>query len=271
MKRAVGLTLGLVMAVSLGALPRSVMARSSRIPPPIRLTYRGGPLVRNARVVLLFWGPGWSGTQLPGYFSDFFRALFADGRYMGHLAQYSVKNYVIGNGTFAGAAIDSSQPPSKLSDVQIRTEIRAQVAAGHLPKPDANTIYYVFTPPNVVVYDRYGYNSARDFYSYHDYAPGNDGFPYVSMPYDDSLGDARGMTVNASHELSEVVTDPAPSESQLGWYDDNYGEVADIVDTLYDQGRIEDADYVDELETSDGTAYLVEKFWSNKDNAPVAF
>ena len=133
MKRAVALLLGLVVAVSLGALPRAVMARASRTPPPIRLTYRGGPLVRNVRVVELFWGPGWSGTQLPGYFSDFFRALFADGRYMGHLAQYSVKDYAIGNGTFAGAAIDSSQPPSKLSDAQIRAEIRAQVAAGTCP------------------------------------------------------------------------------------------------------------------------------------------
>jgi hypothetical protein len=227
--------------------------------------------VPKARVVTLFWGPDWSGSQLPGYFNSFFRTLFADGRYLANLAQYSESGFSIGNGTFAATATDSQPPPAKLHDARIQTEIRAQVAAGHLPAPDENTVYVVFSPPGVEVFDRYGNNSVHDFYSYHDYAPGSGGFPYISMPYDDTLGDARLMTVDLSHELAEVITDPAPTDFQLGWYDDKYGEIADIVDTLYNDGVIGDADYTAELDGSDRSIYIVEKFWSLKDNAPVAF
>jgi hypothetical protein len=125
----------------------------------------------------------------------------------------------------------------------------------------------------VEVFDGSGDNSVDDFYSYHDFDFATDGFPYLVMPYDDSLGDARYMTIDASHELSETVTDPevTGADNQVGWYDDYYGEITDIVDTLYAEGKIDDAGVTDELDASDGTAYLVEKNWSGKDNAPVAF
>jgi hypothetical protein len=272
LKRSVSLRLSLLAAVALGTLPRGAVAqRPNHAPPPIALTYRGGPLLPNVRVVTLFWGADWSGSQLPEYFNSFFRTLFADGRYIGNLAQYSASGFQLGNGTLGATATDSQEPPRQLRDARVQLEIRAQVAAGHLPAPDENTVYVVFTPPGVEVFDRYGDNSVRDFYSYHDYAPGSDGFPYISMPYDDTANDPRLMTVDLSHELAEVVTDPGPTENQLGWYDDYYGEIADIVDTLYNDGRIGDADYTAELKGSDGSVYVVEKFWSLKANAPVAF
>jgi hypothetical protein len=273
MIRPVSLAIGLLATAGLVTLPRGAIARASRTPPPITLTYRGGPLLPHARVVTLFWGSSWSGSALPAYFNGFFRALFADGRYMANLAQYSVSGQPIGNGSFGGTATDSQPPPAKLQDTQIRTEIRAQIAAGHLPKPDGNTVYAVFTPPNVEVFDEYGANSVDDFYSFHDFDFAADGFPYVVMPYDDSLGDARYMTIDASHELSEAVTDPevTGTDHQVGWYDDYYGEITDIVDTLFSEGKIDNTGVIDELDALDGTAYLVEKNWSVKANAPVAF
>jgi len=273
MNRPVSLACGLLAAAGLATLPPAATARASRTPPPITFTYRGGPLLPHVRVVTLFWGPAWSGSTLPAYFNSFFRALFADGRYMANLAQYSASGQPIGNGSFGGTAADTQQPPAKLQDAQIRTEIRAQIAAGHLPKPDGNTLYVLFTPPNVEVFDEYGDNSVDDFYSFHDFDFAADGFPYAVLPYDDSLGDARYMTINASHEMSEAVTDPevTGAVNQVGWYDDYYGEITDIVDTLYDEGKIDDAGVTDELDGADGTAYLVEKNWSVKDNAPVAF
>lgn len=273
MKRSVPLLPVLMTVAALGALPRSAAARSSHRLPPIDLTYRGGPLLRNVEVVTLYWGSSWSTSQLPGYFNSFFRALFSDGRYFANLAQYSAGGYTIGDGSFAGSYIDPQQPPAKLQDAQIRSEIGALVAAGHLPKPDANTAYVVYTPPGVEVFDRYGDNSLDDFYSYHDYSFSSAGFPYILVAYDEGLSDPRLMTVYASHELAETVTDPevTGADNQVGWYDDYYGEVTDIVDTLYDAGVIGDADMYDELDTPDGAAYVVEKFWSLKDNAPVAF
>jgi hypothetical protein len=273
MKHHLSLSFSLMAAAGLFLCPRSSFARPSHTPPPISLTYRGGPLVSHVRVVTLFWGSYWSGSSLPAYFNNFLGALFADGRYMANLAQYGVRGRSISNGTYGGTTTDTQTPPAKLRDSQIRTEIRAQIAARHLPAPDGNTVYAVFTPPDIEVYDQYGDNSVDDFYSYHDFDFSSDGFPYMVMPYDDSLGDARYMTVNASHELSEVVTDPevTGADNQVGWYDDYYGEVTDIVDELLSEGRIGQHDWYDELDASDGTAYLVEKNWSIKDNAPVAF
>jgi hypothetical protein len=271
MQRRVSLFPVLLAAIALGVPFRDASAQHNHTPPPIHLTYRGGPLVQNARIVTLFWGPNWSQSPLPGYFDDFFRTLFADGRFMANLAQYSVNNYQIGSGSFAGTLTDSQQPPARLQDALIQAEIRAQAAAGHLPKPDPNTIYFVFTPPGVEVFDRYGDNSVRDFYSYHDYASGSNGFPYAVVAYDDSLDDPGQMTIYASHELAEAITDPAPTESQLGWYDDYYGEVVDIIDVLYDEGLIDEGGDVAELTGAGGSVYWVEKFWSLKTNAPVAF
>src|SRR5690349_13263504 len=136
MKHHVPLSFGLMAAAGLVMLPHSGFARASRTPPPIKLTYRGGPLLPHVRVVTLFWGSAWSGSSLPAYLNNFFRTLFADSRYMANLAQYSVSGRPIGNGTFGATVTDSQQPPAKLQDAQIRTEIRAQIAAGHLPKPD---------------------------------------------------------------------------------------------------------------------------------------
>jgi hypothetical protein len=271
MKLRVSLLALLLAAIALGPARRGGTDPRRRTPRPVDLTYRGGLLVPAARVVTLFWGSNWSGSPLPAYFNGFFRTLFADGRYMGNLAQYGIRGHEIGNGTLAGTLTDTQQPSAKLRDAQIQAEIRAQVSAGHLPRPDQNTTYVVFTPPGVEVFDRYGDNSLRDFYSYHDYANVAGGFPYIVIAYDDTLDDPRKMTIYASHELAEAVTDPVVtgSDDQLGWYDDHYGEVADIVATFYDDGLIGDSEYAAELDGADGSSYWVQKFWSVRDSAPV--
>ena len=79
------------------------------------------------------------------------------------------------------------------------------------------------------------------------------------------------MTMYASHELAEAVTDPEPYDNTVGWYDDYYGEIGDIPATLYSDNQISINDLVDELDAPDGTPYLVQKSWSLQDNAPVAF
>jgi hypothetical protein len=272
MKFRVALFALMLAAIPFGPARRVAADPHRRTPRPVNLTYRGGPLVPTVRVVTLFWGSDWGASPLPGYFNGFFQTLFADGRYMANLAQYGVRGHEIGNGTFAGTVTDSQRPPAKLRDAQIQAEIRAQVAAGHLPAPDPNTAVAVFTPPGVEVFDRYGDNSVRDFYSYHDFADGSDGFPYLVIAYDDSLDDPREMTIYASHELAEAVTDPdvTGADDQLGWYDKYYGEVADIVAAFYDDGLIGESAYTAELDGKDGSAYWVQKFWSVRDNAPVA-
>ena len=47
--------------------------------------------------------------------------------------------------------------------------------------------------------------------------------------------------------------------------------IADIPVTLLQANQITFDDFYDELDASDGTPYLVQKVWSLKDNALVAF
>ncbi|MGI8970179.1 MAG: BsuPI-related putative proteinase inhibitor, partial [Dehalococcoidia bacterium] len=198
--------------------------------------------------------------------------LFRDGRYMTNLAQYSAGGYQIGSGTFVKTTCDTQDPPATVYDAQIRAEIRAQIAAQHLPAPNQDSVYFVFTPPHVIVVDPNGDNSVKAFAAYHDCAPGSDGFAYGVVPYDDTLQGPPLMTVYASGALAAAITDPEPaSDKTLGWYDNNYGEIEAIPQALFDTRQNGISDRVDRLVAPDGTPYLVAKVWSNQAGAPVAF
>jgi hypothetical protein len=259
-----------LLAAALFAGPAGA-AQSSRAPSRIHLTYHGGPMMQNVQVATLFWGSDWKGNPLADYFNGFFQALFNDGRYLANLSQYNINGYQVGAGALVTTTTDDQSPASTVHDAEIRTEIRAQIAAGNLPKPTADTLYFVFMPPQTLVVDGYGDDSQNDFAGYHDYDPSSDGFAYAVIPYDDRLAHPQGMTEYASHELAEAITDPEPGDTTLGWYDDNNGEVGDIPVSLYQARKIKRSDLVDGLTMPDGTVYQVQKEWSNKNIAPVAF
>jgi hypothetical protein len=282
MRRAFSLRWAALLAGALFLVPGIVRADqgSDLDLDHINLQYNGGPLIEHVRVATLFWGSSWrqdqKQRQLSDYMNGFFQDLFADGRFMANLAQYSAGGYTIGNGEFIATDTDETSPPARVKDEQIQAEIRAQVAAGNLPKPDVNTLYVVFTPPNVIVQDDSG-ESGKDFLGYHSYASAflEDEFAYAVIPYYDKHelgpGNPHLMTDTVSHELAEAVTDPRVSYTELGWYDFHNGEIADIVDYLYYDHRIGQHDLWDVLEGTAGRRYLVEKQWSNRDNKPVAF
>jgi hypothetical protein len=126
--------------------------------------------------------------------------------------------------------------------------IQQQISAGALPASNPNTIYFVFLPSGVTV-TQGGSASCRDFCGYHD-AIGNDIF-YAVMPFPDcsgcssNLSTFAALTVTASHELCEAITDPIPGE---GWYDNQNGEIGDIC----------------AWQTKKVGAYTVQKEWSNQ-------
>ena len=83
----------------------------------------------------LFWGSRWKGNPLAGYLNRFFPALFAGGRFMANLAQYSAGAYRIGNGTFAGQfalvefASDSNQVVARGFVSGVLTDSHGKVVA----------------------------------------------------------------------------------------------------------------------------------------------
>jgi hypothetical protein len=282
MRRAPVFSPAAVLAGLLCLLPATVRADGEKLDlDHINVRYHGGALLEHARVHTLFWGRAWEteakGQELREYLNSFFRDLFADRRFMANLAQYSVPGHRIENGELGETATDAGGPAARVTDARIQAEIRQEIAAGHLPPPEENSLYFVFTPPGVVVDDGTGADSENDFGGYHDYSWGGpDGdFAYAVIPYSDDHEIAPGnphlLTDVASHELAEAVTDPQPRQVTLSWYDDNNGEIGDIPDYLYYKHRIGRHDLWDVLEGTNGRRYLVQKEWSVKDGAPVAF
>lgn len=131
--------------------------------------------------------------------------------------------------------------------------IQQQVAAGKLPQPNANLLYFVFLPSGTTVTSG-GSASCQAFCGYHD-AIANQTF-YAVMPFPDCSGCSSGLdsfgalTVTASHELCEAITDPIPGQ---GWYDDANGEIGDIC--AWQSKRI--------------GGYAVQREWSNRAQACV--
>jgi hypothetical protein len=236
----------------------------------INVTYHGGPLLQHVQVSTLFMGQEWQGSRYLGYLNGFFKALFDDGRYMATLSQYSTDRYQIGNGQFAGTAWYQRPVGNRVTDAQIQATIALGIQAKALPEPTADSLYVVYTAPGAVVYQPDGANSGDDFYGYHGYVTRSPvgAFAYAVIPFPD---EEKYLTLVASHEMAEAVTDPQVDEGTPGWYDPNNGEIGDIPLLLYYAGRISESDTEDTLVGADGTKYLVEKEWSARDGAPVAF
>lgn len=286
MRRLVSLCGALLWAGALGALPGVAGAGTTPGPAQINVQYGGGPLLQHVQVSTLFVGSWWNsdGSELHDYLNGFFKDLFADGRYMANLSQYSAPDgsYQIGNGALSDTSYTDPADMHKyprVTDLQIQEEVRAALAAGSLPALSADSLTFVFTPPGVVVHTLTG-DSAHDFAGYHTTTGDGHGgsVAYAVVPYTDYLDDnlpitPHVMTAVVSHELAEAVTDPDPPS---GWRDPQFGgqgEIGDIPLTLYyaDGSSLRAGDVWDHLQTPQGQSYLVQKEWSNKDGAPVAF
>jgi hypothetical protein len=272
----------------------------------INMQYHGDRLIEHVKVVPLLLGSSWSRSRTPAYLKNFLQTLFTDGRYMANVAQYNAGGYHIGNGTAMDPVVDLKVLDKitadyavtglhyQITDQQIRAEIQAQITAGKLPKPDADTLYVVCFQYDVVVIDGYA-SSETDFGGYHQYSTAigaayavacptfySSSLPLPNSPtgYTDSYYN-RELTGTITHELAEAVTDP---EGDLqsgtgGWFTDGIGvfgigrgqEIADIPTALANAGFITDDQYYDLLTGADGTKYAVQRIWSMRDKSPVAF
>lgn len=221
-----------------------------------KLVYNNGPLITQAQVFTIFWGSAWQQsaqsdliTELNGFFDYILTSALID-----QLAEYNVTQYKIGHGKRIGTVtLTSPDVSGSVDDSAIQKMIQQQISAGTLPKSTANTIYFVFLPSGVTV-TQGGSASCQVFCGYHD-ATTSDIF-YAVMPYPGCSGCSNGMvildalTVTASHELCEAITDPIPGE---GWYDNQNGEIGDIC----------------AWQTKKLGQYTVQKEWSNKTGSCV--
>jgi hypothetical protein len=229
--------------------------------PTATLTYHGGKVLGAAEVIPVYWGAFWGGgdgaslaTQLDAFFDFILTSSFMD-----LLAEYSTPTTAIGRGSRRTSVTVSSSEPGDptptgrtVSDDQVRAALQRWIADGTLPAATANTLYFVYLPPDVV--STMGASaSCSDYCGYHNHVSGT--VFYAVEPYITCSGCTFGtildsLTKVSSHELAEAVTDPALDS----WFDSTSGdEIGDICNTS----------------TTHLGGYLVQNQWSNSQAACV--
>ncbi len=226
--------------------------------PATNMTYHGGPIIPNVEVVAVYWGAFWQQqatliSQLEGFFTYIVTSSFLD-----MLAEYSTATQTIGEGTFSSSVTVTASEPGggggTVSDAQIQSALQQWTQDGTLPAVNANTLYFVFLPQGVTS-TLNGSASCQQYCGYHN-STGN--IYYALMPYADCTGCALDneldtLTVIASHELAESITDPSwTANSGTGWFDDNTGE--EIGDVCVGQ-------------TTQLGNYMVQQVWSQSQQA----
>jgi hypothetical protein len=262
------------------------------------LNYYGGPVVSNVQVVQVLYG---SGTYLPQITSTAspsmasFYGGVTNSPYFTWLSEYNTNivdqggtqgtNQTIGYGSFlkqVSITPSSGDNGSTITDAEIQTELAAQINAGTLPPQtfdaagNPNTLYMVNFPAGKTI-TQGGTNSCQSggFCAYHGTFTlnGKDVYYGVLPDMSSSSGCYTGCGSNsqvfnnqtsvASHELVETVTDAAVGLASvygppLAWYDSVNGEIGDICNAQ--QGSVVGGD---------GVTYVVQKLWSNTDNACI--
>ena len=244
------------------------------------LKYYGGPVMGNIAVEQVLWGSGTYTPQVAGTvtpdIATFYQGLLTSS-FMDMLAQYPSTTQNIGHGTFLGEVTvtpSASANGSTITDASIQSELVAQIKAGALPAPTANSYYAIFFPKGKKItqggtgscvsggFCAYQgtlvYNGLDVTYGVHpDMSAGSGcdvGCGSNSVPF-------NNLTSVASHELAETATDPAVGLATvyappLAWYNATYGEIGDICNAQ--QGS---------LVFASGVTYTVQLEWSNKASA----
>ncbi|MGZ3440224.1 MAG: hypothetical protein ACXVDD_11945, partial [Polyangia bacterium] len=140
------------------------------------------------------------------------------------------------------ATFADPSPPAKttISDTtDLQPYLSGLIDAGKIPKPDGDTLYMVHLPGSVTVSGGSAGTTCKDNCAYHYfYKKGADEVRYSVIPDQNSgacstnqacplsLPALDRLTIVASHELVEAVTDP----NGTGWIDNNQqcGEIGDI-------------------------------------------
>jgi len=210
------------------------------------VTYHGGAVLPHVEVQGMYLGSDWYNNATyynqTARFEDFNRFL-PQSSYMDLLNQLG---YGVGRGSTSTGTIDRIVLNKNyyLTDSTIRGEIQSFINTGYLQTPDANRLYVVYVEPGVAILNDHENNttSIRNFAGYHGAFYGHTANGYAADIHYAVIAYAGGynaifpglsvygsMTMVASHEIAEAVTDPDVNYRALTWYDDYYdGEIGDI-------------------------------------------
>lgn len=190
------------------------------------LLYWGGPVIKSANVVSIFWGPSWADSHgnLNAVASNmllFFSQFGTNGEY-NVITQYSGIQQSNLTNIFWW---DSSAPPTNVTDSALEAEVVKYFTQGG-GVISGSTIYEVFLPPGS--YSSYGSSDScggpnLQYCAYHsNFTYGTTDIKYASLPYPSCGGcqwtgwtAAQNLQHFACHETREAVTDPDGN----AWFD----------------------------------------------------
>ncbi len=207
-------------------------------PPIPEMTYHGGRVLKNPKLVTVTFGG--MDSELLHYLIDFDDKILTSPWW-----STVMDGYGVGAGAGAGhVELEDTFSDKTTSDFELKQYIADQVLAGRLPLPDDDTVYMLYMPAAASI-DLDGTPSCNGFGGYHnsgrlDYAAGSaDGgsgvdaginmsqrFVYAVMMecysayYSGvSLQDLKDEeTEIASHEIAEAATDPDVNAGKSGYY-----------------------------------------------------
>jgi len=227
------------------------------------LTYGGGPLIPNVQVVQIFLG---TTNNLQYQYKDELAAYYdavTNSPYFDWLREYNTTGTMVGRGGLAATYADSSPPAGTTIDeaTVLQPYLSSLIDGGLVPAPDPNMMYVVHLPGTVQVHGIYGTTCVDDCAYHFFYNKGGSEVRYAVIPDQNSgpcstlprcplaLAPFDRLTIVASHELVEAVTDP---EFGPGWNDNSpgCGEIGDIC-----RGQ-----------PGMAAGYVVQLEWSNKNN-----
>jgi hypothetical protein len=194
--------------------------------------HNGGTVIRNANVVLIFWGPSFTGADA-AYASSLqaFRSQFGTTGEYNTITQYYGEDPVSGYGNIATGSLvgqadwfDNSTPPTNVTDSIVQSEVKAYIASHGV---DYNAIYEVFLPASSYSSDGSstscgGPNLAYCAYHYNYTDAAGKRVKYSIEPYPSCSGcSVSGWTAAQNqehfvcHETREAVTDALGN----AWFD----------------------------------------------------
>ena len=252
--------------------------RSFSAPSGAHLTYEGGPVLSSMKSVSVLYGSGsyapyvGSGSTTADFIGQFLGSGVLDWLHEYDTPAVGGTGQTIGRGSYAGTysiTPATAHAGSVVNDSAVVSELAAQIAAGHLPVPDANTSYALFFPHGEQICQGGSCSGVSGgFCAYHgtfDYAGVT--ATYQVMP-DNQPGSgletgcgsgtpAENETATVSHELVETITDPDVGFATvigppIGWYDTANGEIGDVCNAQHST-----------FTGSDGVSYTMQKFFSN--------
>jgi hypothetical protein len=232
------------------------------------VAYHNGFIIPHVQVQAIYYGSWWlnntTGWSQSQRMDTFFQSI-TQSAYLSQLGEYSDNTgAVVGTGSFGtDDHVTTNIAGATLTDADIRSLIRGEISGGWVPAVNHNTLYFVFTPPGVVVKDPWGTPNTAPAPNgwYAEHSNGANGLYYAVVPY--SAGDYfHGvwtsafdmMTWSSAHELAEACTDPG---APAGWYNNVSGsEIGDIGDNIYPAGVVYNN-------------YRVSALWSNVADAAI--